>query len=40
MLKGFDKNNINPANIRMLEQKIMPDSDFSLDRAKTCSYAV
>ncbi|KAL4429885.1 hypothetical protein ABPG74_022908 [Tetrahymena malaccensis] len=40
MLKGFDKNNINPYNIQKLEKTIMPDPDFTLSRAQTCSYAV
>jgi dynein heavy chain, axonemal len=39
-LKGFNKDAINPAYIKKLQEKIMPDPDFTLDRAKSCSYAV
>ena len=40
MLKSYDKDNINPAFIYKLEQKIMCDPDFNLERAKQCSFAV
>lgn len=32
-LLGFDRDNINQAYIRKLEQKILIDPDFKLDRA-------
>lgn len=40
MLKNYDKDHINPYLIQKLESKIMSDPDFTLDRAKQCSFAV
>jgi dynein heavy chain len=40
MLRTYDKDNINPAFIYKLEQRIMTDPDFNLERAKQCSFAV
>jgi dynein heavy chain, axonemal len=40
LLKSYDKDNINPLLINKLEQRIMSDPDFTLDRAKQCSFAV
>ena len=40
MLKNYDRDSIPQHIIKSLEQKVMPDPDFSLERAKTCSYAV
>jgi len=39
-LLGYDRDNINQAYIRKLEQKILIDPDFKLDRAQTCSLAI
>lgn len=39
-LKGYDNKNINQQLIVRLEARILKDPDFSLDRAKTCSFAV
>ena len=40
MLKNYDREAIPAAFISTLEKKIIPDPDFQLERAKTCSYAV
>jgi len=40
LLMHYNKNNIPQALIQRLEQKIMPDPDFTLERAKTCSTAI
>lgn len=40
LLTEYKKENINPQLIKKLQEKILPDPDFTLDRAKTCSYAI
>ena len=40
LLRNYDKNNIPPYIVQKLEQRVLTDPDFSLERAKQCSYAV
>lgn len=40
LLKNYDRDHINQTLIAKLEQKILKDPDFALERAKTCSFAV
>lgn len=40
LLTEYKKESINPAFIKKLNEKCIPDPDFTLERAKTCSYAV
>ncbi len=39
-MKNYKKELINPALIAMLEKEIIPQSDFTQDRAKDCSLAI
>ena len=40
ILKHYDKDNVNPALITKLENKIMNNKDFTYQRASECSYAL
>jgi dynein heavy chain len=40
MLRNYDKDSIPSYLIQKLEQRIISDPDFTLDRAKQCSHAV
>ena len=40
LLTEYKKESISNAFIKKLQEKCLPDPDFTLDRAKTCSYAV
>lgn len=39
-LTEYKKENINPAFIKKLQERIMTDTEFTLERAKTASYAI
>lgn len=39
-LTEYKKDSINPALIKKLNERIMGDPEFTLDRAKTASYAI
>jgi dynein heavy chain len=39
-LTEYKKESINPAFIKKLSEKIMNDPEFTLDRAKSSSYAI
>jgi dynein heavy chain len=39
-LTEYKKENINPAFVKKLQEKIMTDTEFTLERAKTASYAI
>jgi dynein heavy chain len=39
-LTEYKKENINSAFIKKLQEKIMGDPEFTLERAKTASYAI
>lgn len=40
LLKNYDRDHINQKLIQNLENKVLKDPDFALERAKVCSFAV